>query len=88
MLRITTIEERPNAVRLRLDGKITAQWAALLDRVCRAYIEQRKAVEIDCANVDFIDALGVRVLTRLPRGAVVLQDTPSFITQMLHSGGE
>lgn len=88
MLKITTIQETPQAVELRLDGKITAQWAALLDRVCRTHLDQRKAVRIDCANVDFIDAAGIKVLNNFPRGEVALQDTPRFITHMLRSGGQ
>lgn len=88
MLKITTVAERPQSVRLRLDGKITAQWAILLDGVCRAYLQRQKAVELDCANVDFIDARGVDVLNALARGNVVLQGAPSFITQMLESGGQ
>ena len=88
MLKITTIHETAHAVDLRLDGKITAQWAALLERECRAHLDRRKAIRIDCANVDFIDAFGIRVLNNLPPEAVVLQGTPRFITQMLHSGGQ
>lgn len=88
MLKITTIQETPEDVVLRLDGKITAQWAVLLDGVCRTYLERQKAIRIDCAHVDFVDARGVEVLNNLPRTHVVLQGTPSFITQMLHSGGQ
>jgi anti-anti-sigma regulatory factor len=87
MLRITTIQETPQTVDLRLDGKITAQWAALLDRECRSHLRRRRVVRIDCANVDFIDARGIKVLNEFPRGEVVLQGTPRFITQMLDSGG-
>lgn len=87
MLKITTIEESARAVLLKLDGKITAQWAVLLDGICRSYLERQKAVEIDCANVDFIDALGVDVLNAFP-SAVLLRDTPTFIRQMLNSGGQ
>ena len=87
MLKITTIRETPQTVVLRLDGKITAQWAVLLDGMCRTYLERRKSVRIDCAHVDFVDARGVEVLNNLPRAHVVLQGTPVFITQMLQSGG-
>ncbi|MGH7148905.1 MAG: STAS domain-containing protein, partial [Nitrospiraceae bacterium] len=62
MLKITKIQESRSDVLLKLEGKITAQWAALLDGVCRSLLRQEKAVYLDCANVDFIDARGVEVL--------------------------
>ena len=88
MLKITTIAEHAEGVRLRLEGKITAQWTTLLDGICRAHLARQQAVELDCAHVDFIDARGVDVLNELTRGDVVLQRAPSFITQMLKSGGQ
>ena len=88
MLKITTVMENPQSVVLRLEGKITAQWAALLDGECRTHLGRRKSVRLDCAHVDFVDVRGVRVLNDLVRGEVVLQGTPSFITQLLESGGQ
>jgi anti-anti-sigma regulatory factor len=87
MLKITTLKENKREVLLRLDGKITAQWAVLLDRVCHTYLRQKKAVQLDCAHVDFIDAQGIGVLKKLPRERVVLRGAPSFITQLLSTGG-
>lgn len=87
MLKITTIQENRREVFLRLEGKITAQWALLLDRVCHTYLKQKKAVQLDCEHVDFIDAQGVEVLKNLPRARVVLRGTPSFVTQLLSTGG-
>ena len=51
MLKITTIQESGRDVLLKLEGKITEQWAALLDGECRAYLRQNKAVYLDCSHV-------------------------------------
>jgi ABC-type transporter Mla MlaB component len=87
MLKITTIQESRNDVLIKLEGKITDQWAALLDGECRAYLRQKKAVHLDCSHVDFIDARGVEVLNNLPQTQVNLMSAPGFITELLQIGG-
>jgi ABC-type transporter Mla MlaB component len=87
MLRITKTEETPHGVHLMLEGKVAEQWAALLDGVCRAHLRVHKHVQLDCANVDFVDASGVDVLKNFPRRHVKLLRAPGFVTQLLHNGG-
>ena len=87
MLKITKIQESRSGVLLKLEGKITAQWASLLDRECRSLLRQEKTVHLDCSHVDFIDASGVEVLNNLPRTQVNLMSTPGFVTELLQIGG-
>ncbi len=87
MLKITKIRESRSNVLLKLEGKITAEWAALLDGVCRAFLREEKAVRLDCSHVDFIDASGVEVLNSLPRAQVTLLGAPGFVTELLEIGG-
>ena len=87
MLKITKIQESRSDVLLKLEGKITAQWAALLDDECRSLLREEKTVHLDCAHVDFIDATGVEVLNNLPRRQVTLMSAPVFLTEMLRIGG-
>ena len=86
MLKITTIQESRRDVLLKLEGKITDQWADLLDGECRSYLRQRKAVHLDCSHVDFIDARGVEVLNNLSQTQVNLMSAPGFITELLQIG--
>jgi len=86
MLRITKTHESARGVHLLLEGKVAAQWAALLDGICRAHLRHRKTVQLDCAGVDFVDASGVDVLKNLPRRQVRLLRAPGFMTQLLHNG--
>lgn len=88
MLKITKIQESGKEVLLKLEGKITAQWAALLDGECRTILRQNKVVYLDCSNVDFIDARGVEVLNNLPRTHVTLMSAPGFVTELLQIGGQ
>ena len=88
MLKITKIQESRSDVLLKLDGKITEQWATLLDEECRVFLREKKAVYLDCANVDFIDASGVDVLNGLPRTQVTLMSAPGYVTELLQIGGQ
>jgi len=88
MLKITKVQESGSDVLLKLEGKITAQWAALLDGECRSFLRQKKAVYLDCSNVDFIDARGVEVLNNFPQTQVTLMSAPGFVTELLQIGGQ
>lgn len=87
MLKITKVQESRSDVLIKLEGKITDQWAVLLDGECRSYLQQKKAVHLDCSHVDFIDAKGVEVLNNLPRTQVTLMSASGFVTGLLHIGG-
>jgi anti-anti-sigma regulatory factor len=87
MLKITKIQESRRDVLIKLEGKITDQWAVLLDGECRSYLKQEKAVHLDCSHVDFIDAKGIDVLNNLPQTQVTLMSAPVFVTEMLRIGG-
>jgi ABC-type transporter Mla MlaB component len=69
-----------------LEGKITGEWAALLDGVCNSYLLQEVDVQLDCAHVDFVDASGVEVLKNFPRKHVTLMNAPGFVTELLLIG--
>jgi anti-anti-sigma regulatory factor len=87
MLKITKIQESRRDVLIKLEGKITDEWAVLLDGECRAYLRQEKAVHLDCSHVDFIDTRGVEILNSFPSTQVNLMSAPGFITELLHIGG-
>ena len=87
MLKITKIQESRSDVLLKLEGKITAEWAALLDGECRVFLQEKKAVYLDCSHVDFIDARGVEVLNSLPQTQVTLMSAPGYVTELLQIGG-
>ena len=87
MLKITNIQESGVDVLLRLEGKITEQWATLLDGECRSFIRQKKAVFLDCSNVSFVDGKGVEVLRNFPRTQVTLISAPGYVMELLQIGG-
>jgi len=87
MLKITKIQESASDVLFKLEGKITEQWAALLDGECRSYLRKRKSVHLDCSNVEYIDGRGVEVVNNFPRKQVTLMSTPTLVMELLQTGG-
>ncbi|MGB4068958.1 MAG: STAS domain-containing protein [Nitrospira sp.] len=87
MLKITRVQESERDVLLKLEGKITEQWAALLDGECRAYLRQNKAVYLDCSHVEYIDERGVEVLNAFPHAHVTVMSAPALVTELLQIGG-
>ncbi|MDF0645169.1 MAG: hypothetical protein P0111_14155 [Nitrospira sp.] len=87
MLKITKIRESASDVLIKLEGKIMTQWAALLDGECRSYLRQKKAVYLDCSNVDYLDGRGIEVLKSLPQTKVTLISAPNYLTELLQIGG-
>lgn len=83
MLKITKIQESGRDILLKLEGKITEQWAALLDGECRSYLRQNKAVYLDCSNVEYVDARGIDVVNNFPRKQVILMSAPALVTELL-----
>lgn len=88
MLKITTIQESGSDVLLKLEGKITEQWAALLDGECRSFLRQKKLVYLDCSQVGFIDQRGVEVVKHFPPAQVTLISAPGFVAELLQTGGQ
>lgn len=88
MLKITKVRESESEVLLKLEGKITAELATVLDGECRRHLQINKAVYLDCSHVDFIDASGVEVLNNLPQTQVTLMSAPSYVAELLQPGGQ
>jgi anti-anti-sigma regulatory factor len=88
MLKITKIKETGTTVLLKLEGKVTEQWAALLDGECRAFLNNRQTLMLDCAGVNFLDARGVDVLRNLRLNNVTILGAPEIVTELLRTGGQ
>ncbi|MDF0666857.1 MAG: hypothetical protein P0119_12400 [Nitrospira sp.] len=87
MLKITKVQESGNDVLLKLEGKITDQWAALLDEECRSYLRKRKSVYLDCSHVEYIDMRGIEAVNNLPHRHVIIMSAPALVTELLQIGG-
>jgi len=87
MLKITKTEDSGTTVVLKLEGKITDQWAALLDGECRSLLRNGKRLLLNCSDVHFLDDRGVEVLRNLPPQHVTIAGAPGFVMELLETGG-
>jgi anti-anti-sigma regulatory factor len=88
MLKITKMEENGTTVVLKLEGKVTEQWASLLDGECRSFLRNQKTLLLDCAGVNFLDARGIAVLRNLRLNKVTIIGAPGIVTELLQTGGQ
>ena len=87
MLRIQRSDVNADAVTLRLQGRIIAEWADLLERECAELMRSNSHVTLDLSEVMFISRFGIEALGRLDRaGARITGCTPLF-TAMLEQEG-
>jgi ABC-type transporter Mla MlaB component len=79
VLRIT-LEEKTDAVVLKLEGRLAGPWVSELDRLWEEkarYVAQKK-FSLDLREITFADAGGIRILKDIysQTGAAILAGTP------------
>ena len=79
MLRIT-VDENPDAMIIKLEGRLAGPWAAELDRLWEETapsLAERK-LSLDLRETTFADAGGIRILRAIysQTGAAILTGTP------------
>ena len=86
-LRITRKKGSRSRATLVLEGKVAAEWVALLERESSDLLGSGLAVILDLAGVDFVDRSGVRALGRLSRIGVEIHCRPGAVASVLEGEG-
>ena len=86
-LRITRQRGSRYRANLRLEGRLVAEWAALLERECLDLLLSRGAVSVDLAGVVFVDRAGVDVLRRISHMGVEIHCRSRLIASVLEGEG-
>jgi ABC-type transporter Mla MlaB component len=86
-LRITRELGSGSRARLRLEGRLVAEWAALLERECVSVLRSPGPVSLDLAGVNFVDRAGVDVLARLSRAGVEVRCRSGPVASVLAGEG-
>ena len=86
-LRITRKTGSRSRATLVLEGRVAAEWAALLERECSDLLRSRLAVTLDLAGVTFVDLAGVQTLGRLSRTGVEILCRPGPVAWVLEGEG-
>jgi ABC-type transporter Mla MlaB component len=84
MLKITVVESSREAVRLRVEGRVTDRWVEELRRTCELHAPgDGIRLTLDLADVSFVDAAGIELLKQLRIHCVTLLSPSSFVAEHL-----
>ena len=87
VLRITRGEGSRARATLRLEGRVVAEWAALLETESFDLLRLWGAVSLDLARVSFVDRAGVEALERLSRAGVEIRCPSGPVAGVLEAEG-
>jgi hypothetical protein len=86
MLRITVVESSSDAIRLRVEGRVTGQWIEELRKTCELQaLSDGILLTLDIADVSFADPEGIELLRELRTCGVILSCPSSFMAEQLKS---
>ncbi|MBZ5543491.1 MAG: hypothetical protein LAO07_07405 [Acidobacteriia bacterium] len=84
MLRITIVDSSNEAVKIRVEGRLTGLWVEELRRSCDMHgLGDGVRLTLDLADVPFVDATGIEFLKTLRGRCVTLLDPSSFVAEQL-----
>ncbi len=84
MLRITVVESSSEAVRLRVEGRLTDRWVEELRRSCEVQaLFDGIRLTLDLADVSFVDTTGIELLKELRSRCVTLLSPSPFVAEQL-----
>lgn len=72
-------------VRVRLVGQVRGQWVEELRRLCEELLETGVDLEIEMAEVSFVDPAGLRLFQSLTAQRVALVNCALFVAEQLKS---
>ena len=84
MLKITVVESSSEAVRLRVEGRLTGRWVEELRTTCDLQgLKDGIRLTLDLADVSFADASGIELLKELRMGLITLLSPSSLLAEQL-----
>jgi hypothetical protein len=84
MLRVTVVESSSEAVRLRVEGRVTGRWVEELRSSCDVHaLGDGIRLTLDLADVSFVDPAGIELLKELRGRCVTLLSPSPFVAAQL-----
>jgi anti-anti-sigma regulatory factor len=87
VLRITQNEGSDSGAILRLEGRVVAEVAAVLEQECFELLKSRAEVSLDLTGVSFIDLAGIEVLQRLNLAGAEILCQSGAVASVLEGAG-
>ena len=86
-MRITPTDSGNHRVILRLEGRIAGPWVTELRKACEEILGQGRPLELNLAEVSFLDSAGVVLLMNVHSRGAKLADCSPFVTEQLKTAG-
>ena len=86
-LRITREKATAARARLRLEGSLLREWAALLERECSEVRRSGAEIRLDLEGVGFVDRAGVEALRRLSQAGAEICCRSGPVASVLEGEG-
>ena len=83
MLRISRTAEADSLVTFKVEGALVGEWTPLLEAECLPYLQERKRIELDFADVSFVDRDGVTVVRNLVARGVQVVGANALVQALL-----
>jgi ABC-type transporter Mla MlaB component len=87
MLRISPIDSGNHRAILRLEGRVAGPWVAELRTACEKVLGEGRTLDLNLAEVSFLDQAGVGLLANVRARGVQLRECSPFVAEQLKSNG-
>lgn len=87
MLKISQVEPVNHSVTLRLEGRVVGPWVTELRKSCEEVLVENRSLKLHLADVEFMDATGVALLSSLRSRGVSFLECPPFAAEQLKATG-
>jgi len=85
MLKISQAEAANEITILKLEGRVVGPWVAEVSRACEGFLSEGRAVQLDLADVSFVDVAGTTAMSSLKSRGVALENCSPFVAEQLKS---
>ena len=83
MLKITTVHETPESLKVELHGKFTGEYLPELEKALSGQSTRIQKVALDLANVTFVDRAAMEFLCLAKSRNVAVENTPSYVARWI-----
>jgi len=87
VLKITTIRETPERLKVCLCGQFTAEYVPELQRTLSPENTDAKKIALDLSNVTFVDRDAMVFLCGAKSRNVAIENIPSYVTRWIEQEG-
>lgn len=87
MLKIISIQESPDSLRVQLHGEFTGESLRELEKSLSGQGTDIRKITLDLSNVTFVDRAGMQYLCEAQSKHTTLENLPSYVSRWMEQEG-